>query len=97
MHALFVTVSIDPAGMNEAVEALNSQVVPGVKQAPGFVAGYWFAPEQKGAALEGSSVVVFDSEAKLDLGGVTAHLLWFGAGHTKGDELITHLGAEYYD
>ena len=68
MHALFVTVSIDPAGMNEAVEALNSQVVPGVKQAPGFVAGYWFAPEQKGAALEGSSVVVFDSEANAKQG-----------------------------
>src|SRR5437016_4852951 len=32
--------------------------------------------------------LVFDREARLDLGGVTARLLWFGAGHTKGDELI---------
>jgi glyoxylase-like metal-dependent hydrolase (beta-lactamase superfamily II) len=32
--------------------------------------------------------MVFDSEVKLDLGGVTARLLWLGAGHTKGDELI---------
>ncbi len=32
--------------------------------------------------------IVFDTETKLDLGGVTARLLWFGAGHTKGDELI---------
>jgi glyoxylase-like metal-dependent hydrolase (beta-lactamase superfamily II) len=31
--------------------------------------------------------ILFDSEAKLDLGGVSARLLW-GAGHTKGDELI---------
>jgi glyoxylase-like metal-dependent hydrolase (beta-lactamase superfamily II) len=31
--------------------------------------------------------VTFDSEAKVDLGGVTARLLWFGAAHTKGDEL----------
>jgi glyoxylase-like metal-dependent hydrolase (beta-lactamase superfamily II) len=31
--------------------------------------------------------VVFDNEVKLDLGGVTARLLWLGAGHTKGDEL----------
>ena len=31
--------------------------------------------------------VIFDTEAKLDLGGVTARLLWFGAAHTKGDEL----------
>ena len=26
-------------------------------------------------------------ELKLDLGGVTARLLWFGGAHTKGDEL----------
>jgi glyoxylase-like metal-dependent hydrolase (beta-lactamase superfamily II) len=31
--------------------------------------------------------VVFDSEAKLDLGGVTARLLCFGGAHTKGDLL----------
>jgi glyoxylase-like metal-dependent hydrolase (beta-lactamase superfamily II) len=31
--------------------------------------------------------VVFDNELRLDLGGVTARLLWYGAGHTKGDEL----------
>jgi glyoxylase-like metal-dependent hydrolase (beta-lactamase superfamily II) len=31
--------------------------------------------------------VVFDAEAKIDLGGVTARLLWFGGAHTKGDEL----------
>jgi len=32
--------------------------------------------------------ITFDTEMKLDLGGVTARLLWFGAAHTKGDELI---------
>jgi len=32
--------------------------------------------------------VVFDTEAAIDLGGVTARLLWFGGAHTKGDELI---------
>jgi glyoxylase-like metal-dependent hydrolase (beta-lactamase superfamily II) len=31
--------------------------------------------------------VVFDREAKLDLGGVTARLFWIGPAHTKGDEL----------
>jgi glyoxylase-like metal-dependent hydrolase (beta-lactamase superfamily II) len=32
--------------------------------------------------------VTFDNEIAVDLGGgVTARLLWFGAGHTKGDEL----------
>src|SRR5215813_128354 len=32
--------------------------------------------------------VVFDSEARVDLGGVQVRLLWFGEAHTKGDELI---------
>jgi glyoxylase-like metal-dependent hydrolase (beta-lactamase superfamily II) len=31
--------------------------------------------------------VTFDHELKLDLGGVTARLMWLGAAHTKGDEL----------
>lgn len=31
--------------------------------------------------------VTFNQEAAIDLGGVTARLLWFGEAHTKGDEL----------
>ena len=32
--------------------------------------------------------ITFDTEARIDLGGgVAARLLWFGAAHTKGDEL----------
>jgi glyoxylase-like metal-dependent hydrolase (beta-lactamase superfamily II) len=31
--------------------------------------------------------VTFEKEEKLDLGGVTARLLWFGGAHTKGDLL----------
>jgi glyoxylase-like metal-dependent hydrolase (beta-lactamase superfamily II) len=31
--------------------------------------------------------VTFGQEATVDLGGVTARLLWFGGAHTKGDEL----------
>ena len=32
--------------------------------------------------------VLYADEAKVDLGGVTVRLLWFGGAHTKGDELI---------
>jgi glyoxylase-like metal-dependent hydrolase (beta-lactamase superfamily II) len=32
--------------------------------------------------------IVFDREATLDLGGVTARLMWMGTAHTLGDELI---------
>ena len=31
--------------------------------------------------------ITFEQEAQLELGGVTARLLWFGGAHTKGDEL----------
>jgi len=31
--------------------------------------------------------VMFDQEGRIDLGGVTARLIWFGEAHTKGDEL----------
>lgn len=31
--------------------------------------------------------ITFENEARVDLGGVTARLLWFGGAHTKGDEL----------
>lgn len=32
--------------------------------------------------------VVFENSATLELGGVTARLLWYGAGHTKGDAVV---------
>ena len=31
--------------------------------------------------------ITFEDEAQIDLGDVTARLLWFGGAHTKGDEL----------
>lgn len=31
--------------------------------------------------------ITFETELKVDLGGVTVRLLWFGSAHTKGDEL----------
>lgn len=32
--------------------------------------------------------VIFDNEARVDLGGVTVRLLWFGGAHTRGDQLM---------
>jgi glyoxylase-like metal-dependent hydrolase (beta-lactamase superfamily II) len=32
--------------------------------------------------------IIFDREAKLDLGGVTVRLLWLGPAHTRGDNFI---------
>jgi hypothetical protein len=57
MHAVFVNVTIDPETSDESVAQLRSNVVPRVKQAPGFVAGYW-----TGSVGEGRACLVFESE-----------------------------------
>jgi hypothetical protein len=54
MHAVLVTVKLSE-NANPAV--LREQVVPRVKEFPGFVAGYW----TRGDGV-GRSIVVFDSE-----------------------------------
>ncbi len=55
MHAVVVTVTLsDPEG---SIGSLREQVVPGVSQAPGFVAGYWTRKESTGL-----SMIVFESE-----------------------------------
>ena len=55
MHAVVVKVTIEDREASEAT--LHEQVVPGVSQAPGFVAGYW---TRKGN--NGLSMVIFESE-----------------------------------
>jgi glyoxylase-like metal-dependent hydrolase (beta-lactamase superfamily II) len=32
--------------------------------------------------------IVFDREAKIDLGGITVRLLWYGPAHTRGDNFV---------
>ena len=60
MHAVFVTVSIEPGTIEESRNRLKSEVVPRVSQAPGFVAGYW-TDSTEGTA--GRSCLIFDSES----------------------------------
>jgi hypothetical protein len=56
VHAVVVQVTIqDDTGAAESF--LREQVVPGVSQAPGFVAGYWTRKDTRGVGM-----VVFDSE-----------------------------------
>ena len=55
MHAVVTRVTIND---QEAAEShLREQVVAGVSQAPGFVAGYWTRKDDTGLAM-----VVFESE-----------------------------------
>ncbi|MDX6697194.1 MAG: hypothetical protein QOE65_591 [Solirubrobacteraceae bacterium] len=57
MHAVVVQVQVNDR--DAATSNLRENVVPGVSQAPGFVAGYWvgLGPEKGGRA-----VIVFESE-----------------------------------
>jgi hypothetical protein len=57
MHALVVRVSI--SDVESAQKGLEEVVVPRVKQAPGFVAGYW---TRSGDGSNGQSMMVFESE-----------------------------------
>ena len=54
-HAVVVTVTVNDR--EAATSHLREQVVPGVSQAPGFVAGYWTRGDDSGL-----SMVVFESE-----------------------------------
>ena len=76
------TILIRPAPQQEEVE----------KNVTGMLARFSTFSDQNRELLAGVKLrapdMVFDSETKLDLGGVTARLLWLGTGHTKGDELI---------
>jgi hypothetical protein len=55
VHAVVVKVTIND--QDTADRELREQVVPGVSQAPGFVAGYWTRKDDTGL-----SMVIFESE-----------------------------------
>jgi hypothetical protein len=59
VHALLVTVSIDPGRGEEAQAQLESNVVPRVKETPGVVSGYW---TRSSDGQHGSSIVLFENE-----------------------------------
>jgi heme-degrading monooxygenase HmoA len=56
VHAVVVRVKINER--EQAERTLRGEVAPRVKQAPGFVAGYW----TRGSADDGLSMILFDSE-----------------------------------
>jgi hypothetical protein len=55
MHAVVVKVTVNDGDASE--RELRERVVPGISQAPGFVAGYWTRKDNTGL-----SMVVFESE-----------------------------------
>ena len=56
MHVAIVSVTIN--NPDAAVDYLRSDIVPRVKESPGFVAGYWYGDGQ----TSGQATIVFESE-----------------------------------
>jgi quinol monooxygenase YgiN len=59
MHALLVSVTIEPGHDEDAQAQLDGTVVPMVKQAPGVISGYWMRSSD---GQNGTSVVLFENE-----------------------------------
>lgn len=56
MHAIVFRITIND--QQESDRLLHEEFVPGLSQAPGFVAGYWVSSGEN----KGTSVIVFESE-----------------------------------
>ena len=77
------TVLIRPAVQQQELEKEGEQTMAFFKNSPQF------APSLQGLGPLRPPDVTFGTEAKLELGGgVTARLMFLGAGHTASDELI---------
>jgi hypothetical protein len=57
MHAVVIAVTIED--VDTATRVLNEEIVPQVKQAPGFHAGWWVTIKD---GAEGRGTMVFESE-----------------------------------
>jgi hypothetical protein len=59
MHAALVRLTIDLEQAPAASEVLTNDILPRVRSAPGFVAGYWLEPTGDG---QGFAIVLFETE-----------------------------------
>jgi hypothetical protein len=58
MHAALMQLTIDPALAPAAAAAFTNELLPRVRAAPGFVAGYWVDPVDR----QGFGFVLFETE-----------------------------------
>ena len=59
MHAILLSVTIEPGHDQDAQAQLEGVVVPRVREAPGVIAGYW---TRSADGTHGTSMVIFGSE-----------------------------------
>ena len=61
MYAALVSLTVDPDQAPAAAEALTSDILPRVRSASGFVAGYWLEP----ADGQGFAIVLSETEEQV--------------------------------
>jgi glyoxylase-like metal-dependent hydrolase (beta-lactamase superfamily II) len=75
-------VLIRPRVQQDEMDELGQAVLASFRESPRF------APALGQSGPPRPADVIFEHEARLDLGGVNVRLMYLGAGHTLGDELI---------
>jgi hypothetical protein len=78
MHAVLVEVDLSGAEPEEAAQHLQQEIIPALKQAPGFQSGTWTRNAEK---RQGMSLLLFDSEENAQ---ATASRLAVGASPAPG-------------
>ena len=89
MHVIFTAVEMLP-GTNEddAVNDLKEQLIPQIKQAPGFIKGEWFGDEKNGHGF-----VVFETEDQAKQGLQQVGEVFLGVKVTRSDVYRLHAEA----
>lgn len=59
MYGVIGEVKLEPGRLDEAEKILQEHIVPSVKAAPGFVAGYWLRSDD---GTTGMSLLLFETE-----------------------------------
>lgn len=79
MHAVVVTVRIEPEQAEASRTVLENEIVPRVSQAPGFSSGYWTAADDQTSGL---SMVLFDTKDNAEAAAEMARNMPFPPGVT---------------
>jgi quinol monooxygenase YgiN len=89
MHVIFTAVEMLPGTKeDDAVNDLKEQLIPQIKQAPGFIKGEWFGDEKNGHGF-----VVFETEDQAKQGLQQVGEVFLGVKVTRSDVYRLHAEA----
>ena len=91
MYAVTTTVTIAKDQFESSRKTLMQEVVPKVKQSPGFVKGYWSVSADH---TQGLSLVIFDTKANADNAAKMARSMPAPAGVTMTGVEVREVVAE---